>query len=112
MPSAAAGAFGAARAGLNFLVKCLALELGPHGIRVNAACPLAIVPAGGLAQNPGLARMVAQSGKTADALFSQSIPLGRPQTVEETASVMAFLALDATFVSGEAWTVAGGAVGG
>jgi len=53
--------------------------------------------------------MVAASGKDAAQKFAELIPLGRPQARAETAAVMVFLALEASFVTGEAWTVAGGA---
>jgi NAD(P)-dependent dehydrogenase (short-subunit alcohol dehydrogenase family) len=110
VPSSRNGLFPAARCGLNFLVKCLAAELGPHRIRVNAVNPLAIVPGGDLSANPGMARYVARSGEDAGSRFAKVIPLGRPQAPEETADVMVFLALGATFVSGESWTVSGGAI--
>jgi NAD(P)-dependent dehydrogenase (short-subunit alcohol dehydrogenase family) len=109
-PASRNGMFGAARAGLNHMVRGFAQELGPHGIRINAVNPLAIVPDGDVSANPGIARLVAESGKPADQKFRDMIPLGRPQTRAETASVMVYLALEASFVTGECWTIAGGAL--
>jgi NAD(P)-dependent dehydrogenase (short-subunit alcohol dehydrogenase family) len=109
-PSPLSGMFGAARAGLNYMLRIFAMELGPHNIRVNAINPLGVVPDGDVSGNPGIAHVVAQTGGDAARSFADMIPMGRPQTPAESAAVMVFLALDATFVTGEAWTVAGGSV--
>jgi NAD(P)-dependent dehydrogenase (short-subunit alcohol dehydrogenase family) len=106
--SAGFGAFSAARAGVVRLTDVLATELGPHGIRVNAVCPRGITPrtTGG---NPGLERGIGDTGAL-DEWARRTVPLGRLQAPEETARVVVFLASDAaSFVSGEAITVAGGA---
>ncbi len=100
------GAFSAARAGVVRLTEVLALELAEHGIRANAVCPMGVSPHQG-AGNPGLTQGVA--GGAPDWARS-TIPLGRYQEPDETASVIVFLASDAaSFVTGEAITVAGGA---
>ncbi len=101
------GAFSAARAGVLRLTEVLATELAPHQIRANAICPLGVSPAAG-GGNPGLEHGVARRGL--DEWVRATIPLGRMQTPEETAAVVVFLASDAaSFVSGQAITVAGGA---
>lgn len=101
------GAFSAARAGVVRLTDVFATELGPHGIRVNAVCPRGITPAGGA--NPGLERGIGDE-QALDEWARRTIPLGRMQTADETARVVVFLASDAaSFVTGEAITVAGGA---
>jgi len=101
------GAFSAARAGVLRLTEVLATELAPHRIRANAICPLGVSPAAG-GGNPGLERGVARRGL--DDWVRATIPLGRMQSPEETAAVAVFLASDAaSFVSGQAITVAGGA---
>ncbi len=101
------GAFSAARAGVLRLTEVLATELAPHQIRANAVCPLGVSPAAG-GGNPGLERGVARRGL--DDWVRATIPLGRMQSPDETAAVVVFLASDAaSFVSGQAITVAGGA---
>ena len=88
--SAAPGlpAYAAAKAGLEGLVRQLALEYGPHGIRVNAVAPGLIGPT----DLPG-----AELG----------YPLGRAGTPEEVAEVVHFLA-GAGFVTGVVLPVDGG----
>jgi len=103
------GAFSAARAGVIRLTEALATELAPHRIRANAVCPLGVSPdAGG--GNPGLEHGVARRAGGLDEWVHATIPLGRMQSPDETAAVIVFLASDAaSFVSGQAITVAGGA---
>ena len=101
------GAFSAARAGVIRLTEVLAAELAPHGIRANAVCPLGVSP--GRSGNPGLVRGAIHKRGTLDEWVRRTIPLGRMQSPEETAAVIVFLASDAaSFVSGQAITVAGG----
>ena len=102
------GAFSAARGGVLRLTEVLAAELAPHGIRVNAVCPLGVATDDG--GNPGLERGATREGATLADWVAATIPLGRLQSPEETAAVITFLAGDgASFVTGEAITVAGGA---
>lgn len=105
------GAFSVARAGVVRLTDVLARELGPHGIRVNAVCPRGVSPdaPGG---NPGLTRGIGDASKL-EAWARRTVPLGRLQTPDETAAVVVFLASDAaSFVSGQAIGVMGGAHAG
>jgi len=100
------GAFSAARAGVVRLTEVLALELAKFGIRANSVCPLGVSPHQG-AGIPGLTQGVA--GGSPD-WARATIPLGRYQEPDETAAVIVFLASDAaSFVTGQAITVAGGA---
>lgn len=104
------GAFSAARAGVVRLTDVLAQELGQHGIRVNAVCPRGVSPdAGG--GNPGLTRGIGDGSKLGE-WARRTIPLQRLQSPDETAAVVIFLASDAaSFVSGQAIGVMGGAHG-
>ena len=106
--NAGVGAFSATRAGVIRLTEVLAIELGPRGIRVNAVCPRGVAP--GALGNPGMVRGPVTGTGTLEEWAQRTIPLGRLQTADETASVIAFLASDAaSFVSGEAISVDGGA---
>ena len=103
------GAFSAARGGVLRLTEVLATELAPHGIRANAVCPLGVSPELG-GGNPGLERGTGARRGSLDDWVRATIPLGRMQHPDETAAVIVFLASDAaSFVSGQAITVAGGA---
>jgi 3-oxoacyl-[acyl-carrier protein] reductase len=94
--------YNASKFGVVGLTLTAAIELAPHGIRVNAAAPGMIatkLSRAVLEQDPELAR----------AYFKDKIPLGRFGTTEEVAAVIAFLASDdASFVTGHALVVDGG----
>ena len=94
-------AYGAAKAGVNQLVRSLALELGPHAIRVNAIAP-------GWTNH----RMEGNEGKVDPQILAAGIartPLKRVGEVEEIAAAAVFLASEAaSFISGVVLTVDGG----
>lgn len=108
------GAFCAARTGVVRLAEVLAQECAADGIRVNTVLPLGVAPDS--APNPGLADLVRhsgvdRSGVDASTWARERIPMGRMQDPAETAAAFAFLASDdASFISGQALAVAGGAV--
>ena len=92
------GAYAAAKAGLNALVRELAVEWGPHGIRVNAVAPCQV-------NTPSLARLLdsgLHGGRDAlvDRMVSR-IPLGRLGEPEEIARCVTFLAAEQSgFING------------
>jgi 3-oxoacyl-[acyl-carrier protein] reductase len=91
--------YNASKGGVTLLMKSLALELGPHAIRVNAVCPGYIVTP--LAESlDGPAFMEA---------YRQSLPLRRLGRPEDVAGLFAFLASDdAAFITGETVVIDGG----
>jgi NAD(P)-dependent dehydrogenase (short-subunit alcohol dehydrogenase family) len=92
--------YNAAKAGIVLLTKTLALELGPHGIRVNCVCPGYIVTESTKAMD---------SGEFVNNYIQNKIPLRRTGTPDDVAAVIAFLASDdALFVHGDAILVDGG----
>jgi len=100
------GAYAAAKGGLNALVRELAVEWAPHGIRVNAVAPCQV-------HTPSLDRLL-DSGLHGgrDALTARmlaEIPLGRIGEPEDIAGPCLFLASDsASMVTGQILFVDGG----
>ena len=103
-------AFAAAKAGVDRLIAALAMELAPHQIRVNGVRPLGVDPEATESGHPYLEQTVAQSGGDRSQWVRSKIALDRLQDPDETAAVIAFLLSDeASFITGECITVAGGA---
>lgn len=98
----------AAKWGLIGLVKTLAMELGPQGIRVNAICPGAVA-------GPRMERVLslesAAAGVSIDAIrstYTDGVSMKRFVTADEIADMAVFLASDAArSVSGQAIAVDG-----
>ena len=89
--------YAAAKMGVIGLVRTLATELGPYGVRVNAVSP-------GPTRTEGTEPM----GSQLDQLASLA-PAGRPAAPEEIASAISYLAGDeASFVHGAVLDVDGG----
>lgn len=106
-------AYSMAKAGVVALVRLLALEVASAGVRVNAVSPLFTPPT---ADEPvGDFSRWARTGKDyytperREAVVGR-IPLGRPGLPREIADVVTFLCSDeASFVTGQIWSVNGGA---
>jgi 3-oxoacyl-[acyl-carrier protein] reductase len=92
-------AYAASKAGAIQLTRVLAVELAPHGVRVNAISP-------GPIDTPTLAATLSEDGLNAR---RQAIPLGRFGTPSEVAEAVGFLASDASsYVTGEILHLDGG----
>ena len=94
--------YATAKAGVIGLVRSLAVELGPRGVRANAIIP-------GLIETPQSLDAVNSLGPEGLRAAGDYIPNGRVGRPEEVASVATFLASDAaSYVSGQAIVVDGG----
>lgn len=95
--------YNASKGGVLLLSKTMAVELGRHGIRVNALCPGYILSSLNAAIAAGL-------GDSFEADYARErIPLGRAGQPEEVAAAYAFLASDdASFVHGAGLVIDGG----
>lgn len=94
--------YATAKAGIGGLVRSLAIELAPNGIRVNGIAPGVIETAQSLDPINSL-------GPEGVAAFGATVPLGRVGKPEEIASVVAFLASeDASYLTGQILVVDGG----
>jgi NAD(P)-dependent dehydrogenase (short-subunit alcohol dehydrogenase family) len=103
--------YAAAKMGVIGLVRTLAVELGPHGIRVNAVCPGAVA---GPRIDDVIRRQAATRGITEDEAlraFTGASPLARLVKANEVAAACAYLASDAaTSITGEDLNVSAGVV--
>ena len=90
-------AYAAAKAGVISLTKTAALELAPHGIRVNALAPDVTLTEGMLAVAPNPDHL------------PRAIPMGRTGHVDEMAGAAVFLASSlSSYVTGQTLHVDGG----
>jgi NAD(P)-dependent dehydrogenase (short-subunit alcohol dehydrogenase family) len=98
VPLRGAAAYCAAKGGLGLLTKVMALELGEHGISVNAVAPgeIATPMTGAEDEDPGSEERPA-------------LPAGRPGDAHEIAEAIAFLVHpDARYATGASLVVDGG----
>ena len=94
-------AYSVSKAGIGMLTRCMAAELAPHGILVNAVAP-GIVAA-------GMARKQLETEPQYAARASRAIPLGRFQQPAEVARVVAVLCSDAgSYMTGSVLLADGG----
>ena len=99
-PGPNAGAYGASKAGVALLTQQMALEWGPHGVRVNAVAPGLI--------DAGMSAPIYADAEIRRARESK-VPLGRLGRAEDIAKAVLFLASDeASYVTGQNLLVDGG----
>jgi len=108
--------YSAAKAAVNHLTKCVAMELGEHSVRVNSVSPGAITT-GILAKALGMdtdkadksAKVVEQIGQ----VYAKAQPIPRAGITDDIAQCVLWLASDrSTFVNGIDIVVDGGIIGG
>jgi len=98
-------AYSASKAATIGMTNSLALELAPHGVRVNAVCP-------GWIDTPFNKPIIDFMGgaEEQDALVRRAVPLGRQAQASEVAPLFVYLASDeASYVTAQAINIDGGA---
>jgi len=98
-----AGAYGSTKAAIALLTSQMAIEWGPHGIRVNAVAPGLI--------DAGMSEPIYADPSTRHARESK-VPLGRLGTAADIANTVLFLSSDqAAYIHGQNIVVDGGVTG-
>jgi len=105
--------YGAAKAAVNHLTRCVGMELGEHNVRVNSVSPGAI--ATGILPK-ALGMRTAEADKATDTIktfYAKAQPIPRAGLPDDIAQCVLWLASDrSTFVNGTDIVVDGGVLGG
>jgi meso-butanediol dehydrogenase / (S,S)-butanediol dehydrogenase / diacetyl reductase len=103
-------AYVSSKHGMIGLTRATAVELGAHGITVNAVCPNHVTTGLGAEQNAYFSKLLGFASVEAYlANMAAKNPMGRPGLASDTANACAWLASDeAHYVTGEALNVSGG----
>lgn len=104
-------AYAASKFGGIGLTQSLALDMAPHGVRVNCVCPGNLLD-GTLWQDSLFGQYASTQGLTIEqvrAKYESQVPLGRGATYADIAGVVVFLCTDdAGYMTGQAINVTGG----
>lgn len=103
-------AYVSSKHGMIGLTRASAVELGAHGITVNAVCPNHVTTGLGEKQNEYFSKLLGFDSVEAylDAMRAR-IPMGRPGLPSDTAAACLWLASEeAAYITGEALNVSGG----
>lgn len=101
-------AYCASKHGVLGLVRCLALDYGPFGIRSNAVCPSFVL-------TPMMDALLSESSDPDAEMksYAKEVPLGRFAQPEEVAKAILHLASDeASYTNGAVYSLDGGATAG
>ena len=102
--SARTTAYAASKAGIHALTCGMAVEMGPHQVRVNAVCP-GIIDTFRLDDVP--------RGKPFDDMVARTVPLGRAGSGQEVAWLVLYLCSDqGSWITGQLYTIDGGTLPG
>ncbi|MEM6908169.1 MAG: SDR family NAD(P)-dependent oxidoreductase [Pseudomonadota bacterium] len=103
-------AYVSSKHGMIGLTRASAVELGVHGITVNAVCPNHVTTGLGAKQNEYFSKLLGfETVEDYLANMSAKNPMGRPGLPSDTAAACLWLASEAAFyVTGEALNVSGG----
>ena len=104
-------AYSASKFGGIGLTQSLALEMAPHGVRVNSVCPGNLLE-GTLWQDSLFKQYAQMQGLTVEHVrqkYLDQVPLGRSCVYDDVTNLVAFLASDeASYMTGQAINVTGG----
>ncbi|MFN0043691.1 MAG: SDR family NAD(P)-dependent oxidoreductase [Alphaproteobacteria bacterium] len=99
-------AYCASKHGVIGLVRCLALDHGPQGVRANVVCPSFV-------DTPMADQLLAAPGVQSRAFYERRTPAGRFAQPEEVANVIAHLSSgEASYTNGMVYIVDGGTTAG
>ncbi len=102
-------AYNASKHAVIGLTLCLALELAPQGVLVNAICPWIVETDLGEELVAGLARSAGVAVDAFGETLRNAVPLKRLVRRDEVAGLAVYLASDeASYVNGQSWAVDGG----
>lgn len=98
-------AYSASKHGVVGLIRSLALEWGPRGVRANAICP-------GFVETPMADQFLADASPAQVASYRAKIPLGRFASPHEVAIVVRHLTIEAPYATGSVYSLDGGSTAG